>query len=92
MTASLTVAITHNLIWLIWAFANRFQNPTSSKMTVAILTLFATALFEVFDFAPYMKVIDAHSLFHLSTIPCVALYWEFLLLDSKWQIRDLKLS
>ncbi|EPZ34749.1 Per1-domain-containing protein [Rozella allomycis CSF55] len=41
--------------------------------------------FSVFDFPPYNLLIDAHSLWHLSTIPLVSLWYRFLLQDGRYE-------
>jgi len=51
------------------------------------LTIAATT-FEVFDFPPWYRVIDAHALWHLSTVPLVVFWWTFLIedtLDEGWK-------
>lgn len=48
---------------------------------IALLTTLATSL-ELFDFPPWRRVIDAHSLWHLATAPVVALWYRFLIQDS----------
>ncbi len=48
---------------------------------IALLTTLATSL-ELFDFPPWRRVIDAHSLWHLATVPVVVLWYRFLIRDS----------
>lgn len=38
--------------------------------------------FELLDFSPWFRVIDAHALWHLATVPIAALWYEFLIEDS----------
>ena len=37
---------------------------------------------ELLDFAPFFRIIDAHSLWHLSTIPLAVAWWTFLATDA----------
>lgn len=92
MKASIAVAISHNLIWLAWSFWNWKRIPHAWHMCVVVVALTATALLEIFDFPAYWRVLDAHSLWHASTIPCVRLYWEFLLKDTVYQLSLEKLK
>jgi hypothetical protein len=42
----------------------------------------ATSL-ELFDFPPWHRTIDAHSLWHLSTAPLVFFFYDFLIKDAR---------
>jgi post-GPI attachment to proteins factor 3 len=52
---------------------------------------------EIFDFAPFWRVIDAHSLWHAATAGIISfnaalvlVYWDFLLVDSVFEVRRIK--
>lgn len=47
-----------------------------------LLTTAATML-ELFDFPPWFRIIDAHSLWHLATAPIAGLWYSFLVEDSR---------
>jgi post-GPI attachment to proteins factor 3 len=49
---------------------------------IALLTTLASAL-EIFDFPPWRRIIDAHSLWHLATTPIAVLWYRFLVQDSR---------
>ncbi|KAF8653417.1 hypothetical protein AX16_003960 [Volvariella volvacea WC 439] len=55
---------------------------TSKASLFVLLTTLATAL-ELFDFPPWWGVIDAHALWHLSTVPIAEMWYWFLVEDSK---------
>lgn len=38
--------------------------------------------FELLDFAPMFRLLDAHALWHLATIPLAAGWWRFLTSDA----------
>lgn len=84
MKASVAVGIVHNLLWLAWSFNNLKSTSHAWKMIVVCLGLTAASLLEVFDFPPVLGVFDAHSIWHFATIPCVMIYWDFLLIDSQY--------
>jgi hypothetical protein len=44
---------------------------------------------ELFDFSPAWGVFDAHSLWHMATIPLGAIWYRFLCNDAhfEWQLR-----
>ncbi|KAJ3362482.1 Post-GPI attachment to proteins factor 3 [Kappamyces sp. JEL0680] len=86
MKASITVAILHSIFWMGWYVRFQRSVPHAWKIAVVVLLLTTAALLEVFDFAPLWGAFDAHSLWHAATIPCVRLYWDFLLEDSRYQL------
>jgi post-GPI attachment to proteins factor 3 len=94
MAANLTVGMIHNALWVAYSLAPFIRlrlfpaKPSSYRprfiMTPAIIvlfTMFAIGL-EVFDFPPWGRVIDAHSLWHGCTIPLVYFWYKFLVEDS----------
>jgi len=101
MLANVVVGFSHNLIWASYSlpspvFYNRFPTlPNSSRpkcvrtpVLLAIATTSAATL-EIFDFPPWWRVIDAHSLWHLSTVPLIFWWYRFLVEDARdpgWRI------
>ncbi|KAI8897187.1 Per1-like protein [Globomyces pollinis-pini] len=88
MIAGVTVGLSHNLIWVGWSITSK--RTYAWKMGVVSLLLTGTALLEVFDFPAFLRLIDAHALWHGSTIPIVTMYWEFLLEDAMYEVRLIK--
>ncbi|KAF8626350.1 hypothetical protein AX15_005007 [Amanita polypyramis BW_CC] len=105
MVFNLTIGLLHNILWLLYALPSSMSvlqsfpsRPRSYRprfvvkpVYCVVITMLATSL-EVFDFPPVMRIIDAHALWHLATVP-VAFYWYKFLLDDasdpSW--RDYKL-
>ena len=95
MAFNLVVGMAHNLLWLCYAlpaavsFIHRFPaRPKSYRpgyvwkaACFVLLTTAATAL-ELFDFPAWFRVIDAHALWHLSTVPIAGFWYEFLIQDA----------
>lgn len=95
MAFNLAIGTAHNLLWVLFAFPSSFpiihrfpSHPASYRPTYVykalvfvLLTTAATAL-ELFDFPPWKLIIDAHALWHLSTAPIVAFWYEFLIEDA----------
>ncbi|KDQ59817.1 hypothetical protein JAAARDRAFT_153904 [Jaapia argillacea MUCL 33604] len=99
ITFNLVLGLSHNFLWLIFSlpasitslFAlKRYPHaPISYRPTFAskaawfvVLTTLATTL-ELFDFAPWWRIIDAHSLWHAATVPIVGMWYDFLVQDSR---------
>jgi hypothetical protein len=98
MTANLTIGVIHNILWLIYAFPQSPFHIRKTKENVSrprhaykaaifvVLTMAATSL-ELLDFPPWQRVIDAHSLWHLATVPIVPFWYSFLIedaMESSW--------
>ncbi|KAH7928150.1 Per1-like protein [Leucogyrophana mollusca] len=101
MGFNLGVGLTHNLLWLLYSLPpslsilrqfpyspKSYKAPFASKAAIfVVLTTGATAL-ELFDFAPWGRILDAHSLWHLSTAPIAKFWYDFLVedaLDDGWR-------
>ena len=95
MIFNVAVGAAHNLLWLIYSLPARlsivrrfpsrprsYRPPCASQAALFVaLTTSAMAL-ELFDFPPWWRVLDAHALWHLATIP-IAVYWyDFLIADA----------
>jgi hypothetical protein len=93
---NMVIGLTHNALWLLYSLPasitvfRRFPGHPKSYRPVFVtkagifvaLTTAATAL-ELFDFPPLLRVIDAHSLWHLATAPIVVLWYDFLVQDAR---------
>ncbi|KAI0699662.1 Per1-like protein [Cytidiella melzeri] len=95
MAFNLIVGMTHNSIWLIYSLPSSmslirrfpakskgYRPPYSWKPAVFVLLTTAATALELFDFPPWHRVIDAHALWHLSTVPIIAFWYQFLVQDA----------
>ncbi|CCM05765.1 uncharacterized protein FIBRA_07998 [Fibroporia radiculosa] len=100
---NLVVGMIHNFLWIVYAlpsslpsirrfpFRPRSYRPgyASKAALFVLLTTLATSL-ELLDFPPWKRIIDAHSLWHSSTVPIAALWYEFLVQDAQdegWRVQ-----
>lgn len=92
---NLVVGLTHNLLWLVYSLPSslslvrRFPARTksyrpkyASKAAIFVFMTTAATALELFDFPPWSRVIDAHALWHLSTVPIIPFWYQFLIQDS----------
>ena len=103
MAFNLTLGLTHNALWTVYSlpssrsllprfpFQPKAYRPAfvNKAFVFVLLTTAATAL-ELFDFPPWMFVIDAHALWHLSTVPITKFWYDFLVedaLDEGWKLQ-----
>jgi len=92
---NLILGLVHHVLWLLFAlpgsapFARyaampgtyRPEHVGTAALTVALTT--AATTFELFDFPPWARVLDAHALWHLATAPLAVLWYDFLLTDAQ---------
>jgi post-GPI attachment to proteins factor 3 len=92
---NLVLGLVHNAFWLMFAFPGsapfaRFADmPRSYRpahagtaaLTVALTT--AATMLELLDFPPWRRVVDAHALWHLATVPLAVMWYDFLLTDAQ---------
>lgn len=95
MAFNVTIGTIHNFMWILYSlpsslplirrFPTRPKTYRPSYVSKAAVLVLATTVamgLELFDFPPWERVIDAHSLWHLATVP-IAVYWyKFILEDS----------
>ncbi|PVF95373.1 Per1-like protein [Serendipita vermifera] len=93
MKVNIVVGLGYSLLWIMYSFPSppfqRFREKPNSYRpsyvwmpTMLSTAMICAAFLEVFDFPPWGRVIDAHSLWHLATVPIIIGWYEFLLKDS----------
>lgn len=82
MAANATIGMINLLWWLGWCWQNRRTLPYWWKCGVVVVLLHGLALLELLDFPPLFWVLDAHAVWHLSTVPVHFLFYSFLIDDS----------
>ena len=100
---NLILGLTHNALWIVYSlpssrslfprfpFRPKAYRPAfvTKAFVFVLLTTAATAL-ELLDFPPWMFIIDAHALWHLSTVPITRFWYDFLMedaLDEGWKLQ-----
>uniref|UniRef100_A0A3Q2QHB1 Post-GPI attachment to proteins factor 3 n=1 Tax=Fundulus heteroclitus TaxID=8078 RepID=A0A3Q2QHB1_FUNHE len=78
MAANVTIGMVNLLWWLCWCWQNRRTLPYWWKCGLVVLLLHGLALLELLDFPPLLWVLDAHAVWHLSTIPVHFLFYRFV--------------
>lgn len=62
--------------WLAWCLRNGRRLPHTRKCAAVVLLLQALSLLELLDFPPLFWVLDAHAIWHISTIPLHVLFFR----------------
>lgn len=65
--------------WLAWCLRNQRRLPHVRKCMVVVLLLQGLSLLELLDFPPFFWVLDAHAIWHISTIPVHVLFFRWVL-------------
>ena len=85
MKASVTIGLFHSILWLLWC-AYHHKRPYAWKQARVVLLLILSMSLELLDFPPLFGLLDAHALWHLSTVWIVYLHWNFSIEDALFEI------
>jgi hypothetical protein len=92
MKVNVALGVTHCLSWVLW-FLLTPRARSHGKIIVGFCVLmFLFMTLELLDFPPIFWVFDAHSLWHLATIPLVRMYYQFHLRDIEYIGKNSELS
>lgn len=93
MTLCITLAVIHVLVWLLYIgkefYTSKVYNRSVWVCLICQLWFILASTLEVFDFPPYYRIFDAHSLWHAATVLLGFLwyyYWQLDLIEcnNKW--------
>lgn len=87
MIANVAIGLLNLLWWLGWCMRNQQRLPYVWKCVAVVLLLQALSLLELLDFPPLFWVLDAHAIWHISTIPVNILFYSFLVDDSLYLLK-----
>lgn len=64
------------------SYPKKYRPRFTNKAAVCVVLTTAAISLELFDFPPWARIIDAHALWHLSTVPIALGWYDFLVEDS----------
>lgn len=86
MIANVVIGSMHGLVWILYSLMNHSGRPYWVWWPALLVLVLAGAMsLELLDFPPWLYTIDAHSLWHLSTIPITHVWYRFLMKDARWE-------
>ncbi|XP_058903435.1 post-GPI attachment to proteins factor 3 isoform X2 [Kogia breviceps] len=88
LAANVAIGLVNAAWWLTWCLWNRQRLPHVRKCIVVVLLLQGLSLLELLDFPPLFWVLDAHAIWHVSTIPVHVLFFSFLEDDSLYLLKE----
>ncbi|KAK4431538.1 Post-GPI attachment to proteins factor 3 [Sesamum alatum] len=83
MKVCVTMGILQLVVWAVWAGVTR--HPSRWKLWVVVIGGALAMLLEIYDFPPYWGLVDAHALWHATTIPLTYLWWSFVRDDTEFR-------
>ncbi|XP_057951243.1 uncharacterized protein LOC131146010 [Malania oleifera] len=83
MKVCATMGVAQLLLWAVWAGVTR--HPSRWKLWVVVVGGAFAMLLEIYDFPPYQGFVDAHALWHATTIPLGYLWWSFIRDDCEFR-------
>ncbi|TLD37151.1 Mn2+ homeostasis protein-like protein Per1 [Venturia nashicola] len=94
MAANVIVGVTQNLLWSGYSIrryrrSGRFWAAWPGLIVAWIILAMSL---EVFDFAPWGGMIDAHSLWHLGTVAPTVWWYNFLVKDAQDDLQGMRLK
>lgn len=87
MKVCVAMGIGQLLLWAVWAGVT--WHPSRWKLWVVVVGGAAAMLLEIYDFPPYLGYVDAHALWHATTIPLTYLWWSFIRDDADFMTTTL---
>ena len=79
MMVTVIMVMAHNVMWVAWLIQTRPPKFITFLVLSSLIVLTTAGLMEVFDFPPIWGVLDAHAMWHITTIPVPCLWWAFVL-------------
>ncbi|GMP70120.1 hypothetical protein CsSME_00029108 [Camellia sinensis var. sinensis] len=87
MKVCLGMGLAQLLIWAIWAGIT--CHPSRWRLWIVVIGGGIATLLEIYDFPPYSGFVDAHALWHATTIPLTYLWWSFIRDDAEFRTTTL---
>ncbi|GAB2265268.1 hypothetical protein Dimus_000336 [Dionaea muscipula] len=81
MKVCVTMGVAQLLLWFFWSGITR--HPSRWKLWAVVVGGAFGMLMEIYDFPPYWGLVDAHALWHATTIPLTYLWWSFIRDDAE---------
>ncbi|CAH9099857.1 unnamed protein product [Cuscuta epithymum] len=87
MVVCVVMAVAQLVIWAVWAGVS--HHPSRLKLLFVVVGGGLAMLLEIYDFPPYKGLVDAHALWHATTVPLTYIWWSFIKDDAKFRTSSL---
>ncbi|CAK9214247.1 unnamed protein product [Sphagnum troendelagicum] len=85
MQVCVVIGVTQMLLWAVWAC--RSSHPARYKLLTVVFGASLAMLLEIYDFPPLWGILDAHAIWHATTVPITYLWWSFIKDDAKFRTK-----
>ncbi|XP_028391333.1 post-GPI attachment to proteins factor 3-like isoform X2 [Dendronephthya gigantea] len=92
MKASVTVGIINIVGWISWCLKNWKNRSYVWKCAFINISLFCLVALELWDFPPIWGILDAHAIWHFTTIPFCYFWYSFILDDARFDEKLCKVK
>ena len=86
MLFSVLIVLANSIAWIAWSLKN-WHRSYAWKLVPGFGCLYLAGLLELFEFAPWWGVFDAHAVWHASTIPLTMCMYSFVFSDIDYEGR-----
>ena len=91
MAVNIGVGVINSICWLFWCQrhwnSNRYRKYVKNAV-ISVLLLDLFVLLELLDFVPIFWILDAHALWHLSTVPIHYFWYQFVTDDCEYLLKN----
>ncbi|CDP13593.1 unnamed protein product [Coffea canephora] len=87
MQVCVVMAVTQLVVWAVWAGVT--HHPSRWKLWIVVVGGGLAMLLEIYDFPPYKGYVDAHALWHATTVPLTFIWWSFIRDDAEFRTSNL---
>lgn len=88
MKINIATGSTAGVGWLVWYLNQKRRRAYVWKIATFVILSALSLSLEVLDFPPFMWILDAHALWHLTTAPLALLLWSFIVDDTKALLEE----
>ncbi len=85
MQVCVVIGVTQMLLWAVWAC--RSSHPARYKLLTVVFGASLAMLLEIYDFPPLWGILDAHAIWHATTVPITYLWWSFIKDDATFRTK-----
>ena len=83
MQVCVAMGVAQLLIWAVWGGVS--GHPSRWKLWFVIVAGALAMLLEIYDFPPYEGFLDAHAVWHATTVPLTYMWWSFIKDDAEFR-------
>lgn len=92
MLVNVVAGLLNGTLWILYHILTRRKYSHQWMATCAVVGTITLLSLELFDFAPFLWIFDAHSLWHLGTVFFPFLWYPFMIKESQLCYSSLKIA